>query len=217
MQKIHVENSTYYHIQRNGKWKKGEIHFIGKNKNPFVSYFDTTIHCIKDPGTEKSYNINFVAEEMLNYNRTGIKNSALDGFYHFDTQKTLAEVLAALKEYLLFTREVIFEEVRKDFFPDRPSRYRGIWVIPHDLKCLQYWWDTLGKSGTILELQITGKLHRANQQYLTLNTNRLDFIRQEAFKYWASTTGINEVEEECLFEGFAEVVDIINPNNIGII
>ncbi|MEN6316866.1 MAG: DUF2441 domain-containing protein [Clostridiaceae bacterium] len=154
---------------------------------------------------------------MLNYNKTGIKNPVISEFYHFNTNKTLAEVAETLNYYLRFTREVIFEEVRKDFFPDRPSRYRGLWVIPDDTDCLRYWWNTLGKNGAILKLKITGKLHRANQQYLMINTNRLDFIRQEAFKYWAGTTGINRVEEECLFEGFIEVIDIINPKDIGII
>jgi hypothetical protein len=44
----------------------------------------------------------------------------------------------------------------------------------------------------------------------------MDFIRQEAFKYWAGTSGLNTIEEECLFEGFAEVLEEIVPASIGI-
>lgn len=211
-----IENEIFYHIQRNGIWNVGDIHFIGRTKNPFVSYFDDNAHCIQNPQMGIRYSVNSMANEMLNYIFTSNKHPDFASFYHYEINRSFKELSDTLEYYLRLTREIVFEEVRKDFFPNLPSRHRCLWVIPDDIDNIKYWWTILGKKGRILKLKLTGKIHRANQQYLNLNTNRLNYIRQEAFKYWAGTSGTNKVEEECLFEGFAEVIEIPEPGTLGI-
>lgn len=107
-------------------------------------------------------------------------------------------------------RELIFEEVRKEFFPSHPSRQRCLWVInAENDNSLNYWINTLGTADKILRVKLTGKIHVANQEFLNLTTENLNKIRQNSFHYWTGTSGVRLEEEEILFEGFAEVIEEI--------
>jgi hypothetical protein len=213
-----VEKANFYHILQKGRreWRIGEIHFFGRDKNFFVGMYDKRVFSIKDEKKRRGYNINYVANSMVNYQKTKEKPNDLASFYHFDPNKTVEELTDTLNEYLILIREWIFEEVRKEFFPSLPSRHKCLWVIPYNKEALKYWLDVLGKEGKILKLELTGRLLRTNPQYLRLTTNSLDYIRTEAFKYWAGTSVGNPNEEDCLFEGFAKVIDIIAPESLGI-
>jgi hypothetical protein len=147
---------------------------------------------------------------MIKYIDKKEKDEYLKPFYHFNPEETIKELDRALKDYLILVREWIFEEIRKEFFPNLPSRQRCLFVIPNDVQSLNYWRNTLGKNGNILKLELTGKLHRANQLHLDLTTDNLDHIRGKAFKYWAGASGSNSAEDEYLFEGFAKVLEIVS-------
>lgn len=117
--------------------------------------------------------------------------------------------------YMKAVRELIFEEVRKEFFPSFPSRTRCLWVTPDKLdnrEILEYWWNELKVEGceqVLLKLNLNGKLFAANQQHLVIDqTFSFDFMRQKAFKYWSGSSGNSEAEIEVLFEGFASVVSV---------
>jgi hypothetical protein len=131
-------------------------------------------------------------------------------------EETVEHYRNILSEYLKLTREWVFEEVRREFFPNLPSRHRCLWVIPDDTEAIRYWWRTMGKTGEILKLELTGKIYRTNQQYLKATTASLDQIRMNAFKYWSGASGDNPAEDEYLFEGFAKVLDVVDPSSIGL-
>ncbi|MED4403252.1 DUF2441 domain-containing protein [Metabacillus fastidiosus] len=175
-----VEDRVFYHIYRKvswnpySMWELGHTYFIGKERNPFIKYYDLT-DCV--------YNQN-------------------------DNQS----LISAIRHYQIYVREQIFEEVRKEFFPNMPSRFKGLWVIEEDIKTLNYWWKVFGESGTIIKLILNGKIHRGNEQYLQLTGREADFIRQQAFKYWSGSKGLNP--NEVVFEGFAKVYEIVNPQKI---
>ncbi|WP_237172632.1 DUF2441 domain-containing protein [Paenibacillus lutimineralis] len=107
-------------------------------------------------------------------------------------------------------REVVFEEVRAEMFPDYPSRQRGLWVMPMDSKPFIYWWGNLGREGKLFSVKLTGKLHRANQDFLILNTRPLNVLRENAIKYWSGDGAQNSYQAEILFEGDVEVLEEIN-------
>jgi len=44
----------------------------------------------------------------------------------------------------------------------------------------------------------------------------MNFIREQAFKYWSGVSSENEFEYEILFEGFAEVVEELDPVLLGL-
>lgn len=211
-----VEKVIYYHIERGSQWSIGETRFVGREKNNFMKYYDVENITMQDPTCNKYYGINQIAGGMIQYINNNQKPPFLASFYHFDANQTVKELNDALCTYLRLVREFIFEEVRKEFFPNLPSREKCMWVIPNNIQALKYWWDTLGRNGQIVKLELAGKIHQANQQYLELNTNSLDYLRMQAFKYWSATSGTNPIEEECLFEGFATAIDIVDPNKLGI-
>lgn len=125
------------------------------------------------------------------------------------TESDFDTIRNGLFHYMRFTRETIFEEIRQTFFPGYPSRQRCIWVVPDCKESLDYWRKELG-NGKLFKLELTGKIHRANQEFLNLNNKPLNDMRQRAFKYWSGTSGQNKAEEECLFEGFVNVLEEIN-------
>ncbi|WP_416729212.1 hypothetical protein [Fictibacillus sp. JL2B1089] len=49
-----------------------------------------------------------------------------------------------------------------------------------------------------------------------MTSKNLNFIREQAFKYWAGASGTNNIEEEWLFEGFATVESIHTPEELGL-
>lgn len=119
----------------------------------------------------------------------------------------LDSVNTTLTHSLTINREFIFEEVRKEFFPSHPSRQKCLWVInSEDPNAFEYWKNTLGTSDKVLRVQLTGKIHKANPQYLNLTADNLNKVRQNAFHYWTGTRG-DRPEEEILFEGFVNVLE----------
>lgn len=131
-------------------------------------------------------------------------------YVHGDIQS----MTEAIQYYQRYTREQIFEEVRREFFPNLPSRLRCLWVIKDDIDILKYWWELFGKSGLIMKVSLTGKIHTGSEEYLRISGKNFDFLRQQAFKYWAGTAGLNEIEQEAIFEGFVRVIEFVSPQSI---
>lgn len=64
-------------------------------------------------------------------------------------------------------REYVFEEVRAKDFPNKPSRMRGIWLLPHDLNVLEMWCASKHlKRFRAWEIEVSGKLHYGDTQHL---------------------------------------------------
>lgn len=208
-----VENQIFYHISKD-EINIGTKLFIGKEKNKFNSFFDKTSLNYRDNISRKEINSSYLIEEIRSYSKTNSKNPSLEKIYSYDFGYTMEYLCSTIGEYLLYVRESLFEEVRRDFFPNYPSRYRCIWVIPDNNEAIKYWWNTLGEQGNIYKVLVSGKIHKANQQYLNLSSESFDFIRGEAFKYWSGITGLNTIEDECLFEGFIEFKDRLSPSQL---
>lgn len=116
-----------------------------------------------------------------------------------------------IHHYQKFARETIFEEVRIKYFSNLPSRFHCLWVIPDKQDTIDYWKARLTASERqLVKLKLTGIIHKANQSFLELNRKPLDFNRHQAFKYWNGTTGNGSFDDEYLFQGFVEVIEVIN-------
>lgn len=210
-----VQEQVFYHINRAGDtaWKPGARFFFGNNPNNFVAMFDLLAHTVTDPATGVEYPMNVVAEEVMNVMTHGkAKARELEGFYHYNPVQTLYETNRALNHALRLIREFVFEEVRRQTFPEHPSRYRCIWLIPGEEGAVSYWWNVLrSERARLFQIRATGKLHRASQKHLTLGTFSLDEWKQNAFKYWAGVILPDTIEDEVLFEGFIRVERELDP------
>lgn len=184
----YIQDQKFYHIQilrpDLRQWNIGETIFIGDTKNPFLGYYDTC------------------------------------QFYESDNISDPDKIILltnVLGEYIQFVRETVFEEVRQKHFPQLPSRQRCLWLIPDTQKfpeALNFWLNKLitqDQQYRILRLNCSGKLHYANQNFLSRHTGNFNLFREKAFKYWSGfDTDKDRADIECLFEGFVTVESILS-------
>lgn len=214
MRKIYKEE--YLHIQRKHglelyQWNTGDQMFIGTEKNDFSKYFELRGKSIVNP-SGYGYNVNETAEIMLRHMEDGLRIPDFD-FYHYDPKLTIKELLDSLYYYVRLVRELIFEEVRIEKFPEYPSRQKGIWVIPNNPESLKYWRTQLQGEAKVFKVQLTGIIHQASDEYLRPTTNSLSYWREMAMRYWSGVPGKHNHEEECLFEGYVEVLNEVDDQS----
>lgn len=198
-----IKDKTYYHIQRFPTWEKGQVYFIGLEKNNYCSFFDVYGHNFEDPVTKKVYNPSVAAEHFIEYFETGKKKKETLSSYSYDITFIIRALRDAILNYSRYLRELLFEEVRLNFFPNYPSRQRGIWVIS-DKDDIPYWIRTIGanQESSVFEVLLTGKIHEANHKSIKLTTNSFNGIRKQAFSYWMTEkVSKSDIGNECIFEG----------------
>jgi uncharacterized protein DUF2441 len=111
-------------------------------------------------------------------------------------------------------REVIWEDVRKTEFPDRPSRQKCIWLVPNR-NGLRYWLDQMGVhvrglDWQVLRVRVQGRLHKANQDFLIGDNMGMRHMVEEARNFWRGVDVGEEAERaEILFEGRMRVEQIM--------
>jgi len=197
---VQIKNRIFYHIHRFGPhssiWKVGNrINWVRKNKNIFNSFFDTYRFMTDNTNGNGSKHL-LAAIECFRQQAIDFKQAQINDY--------LEMAYTVIKEQGMFIRETIFEEVRSSYFPHLPSRKTCIWVF--EKEAIEYWWDSLeAQQKFILELQLTGSMHHADQKYLVNDTLDHDTLRSLAFEYWTGTEGNKSIEEEILFEGVIDV------------
>ncbi len=142
-------------------------------------------------------------------------NPFFDYFNYFEAPLSeLSKDSATSSLFLTYERyvnELIFEDVRKEFFPELPSRQKCLWLIPNMVdinQSMQYWQDHLPKDKNLqlLKLSCTGKLFIADATFLDKTTlGNFDVYRKRAFNYWSGNVQ-NSKGLECLFTGTIEVL-----------
>lgn len=212
-----VHEKEYLHIHRIGSydnyWFPGSNLFFKDEINHFLDYYNDTEYSFQNGSKGRADAIELIDDTIRANKGESTRNPGLEEVFSYDALKTLKYAGNIVEEYTAYIREQIFEEVRKESFPDYPSRYRCIWVLPDDKECLKYWYDKLvydSKKYRIFRVNLTGKIHRASEIYLRLKTYSLNEWRMLAFKYWS---GLNEglkEEEEILFEGLVKVLEEID-------
>ena len=195
---MNVINKKFFHIHRGNKFSKcwtvgNTLTFEQPYKNTFISYYDD--FCMQIAVEGASYP---VMEAIEIIKRQELYSDA-------DYAKQLLEQMSILaKEFALYMREDIFEEVRKAHFPELPSRKSCIWVCEE--AALNYWDDILEGEAQIFEVAVTGKIHRADQRHLSAKLLPGSVIWQNAVNYWNGADGSNSVEEEIIAEGEVEIL-----------
>ncbi|MCE5208323.1 MAG: DUF2441 domain-containing protein [Chloroflexi bacterium] len=195
---MYVKDGIFFHFHRANKysnsWVPGaQIDFSGRQLNLFNGYYDDFIrqYPVNSNQLWTRAAIQKVKKELnsnLNYD---FVNSFLT---YFDN---------VAEDFAFYMRESVFEEIRKDFFSDLPSRKTCLWVLEYD--AIDYWRKTMG--GKLLKLKLTGVIHKADQRHLPNEVLPGNVIREKAFNYWTGSDGRNPIEEELLFEGIVKVME----------
>lgn len=188
-----VENKIYYHINTKNKFNIGDIINCGdKYNNFYYEVYDSEYllegkdanETLINKRKNKDYNINDLEEFKLIFNT--INN---DSFV---------------------TRELIFEEVRKEINEKLPSRFKSLFVC-ESMEEINKWLDifkrTDKKDYQIVKLELNGRVFTGDASFILRQNISLNKKRDLAKRYWSCEKLDNL--NETLFEGTAVVKEIV--------
>lgn len=190
----YLKDGYIYHVVTQRPMYIGQKIVFGQNKN---SLFDRVM------------NWEFLNEE-------GQDCLELVSNKNFDTlnENDKKTIRTYIYENAMITREYILEQVRREKFPDYPSRFSCLYCVrnPEDT---QIWVDVFSRMNRpvlqIVKMKATGKIFDGDAQKILRDAKSFGHKIALANKYWA---GIDEKPlPECLFEGEVEIVEILKTFN----
>ncbi len=211
---MQIYKQTFFHVSDKINWQKDEIHFVGKDLSS--RYQDIMMRGFMISKTNgEQIPLNAIVEGMNQFLQTQQKVPFMPENYHYNTSQTLQEVLPMIRTQLTLIREMMFEEVRKEHFPNKLSRYKALHVIPADKEALSFWLPQLKTpSAKIYKLELTGRLHRGHYELLNANSVPAEFIKLNAYQYWLGTNGQESVNDECVFEGMLKILEVVDAGAV---
>lgn len=197
----------YYHINNspNCDWKIGDVIQFGLEDNHMWKSFTEQGDYIHLNG--QKYSSDVVVRHALD---AYIKNEPAPvqmNNYHFNPIMTLKESTDSLGNSLRVIRELTFEAIRKEFYPEVPSRHKCIWLIPDDKQSFDFWKNILSNENQrMFKVAVDSKIHRAAQKWLVGGTIPLSEIYTKAHKYWLGEDS-GSFKDEVLFIGNVTILE----------
>lgn len=131
----------------------------------------------------------------------------------FKKKDLVIDLCKTMQESDFVLRELAVEEVRKTKYPNLPSRLRCMFlsdtkqVVLDNLKTFHL--KGVGKHFQAVAVKLTGELFYAKSVALPRNGLSYGEYMEIADKYWSQDQDSSESVKEILFEGKAEIVEII--------
>lgn len=202
-----MEENIFYHIHKvandfsDKQWHEGAIIDIGKQYNIF--YKLCTEFEAKYPNYEGKNNV-----PWRNVYRYLLDKKPLDLNKIFESLK-FADLI--INEYQMLLRENAYEEIRKTFFNDLPSRTTCIWLCKE--KQLKFWLEQFkGSNHKVFKIKIFGKAFKSNNSLLVAPSNSYNNMKEMAKKYWSYTEKKENEQDEYLYVGKIEVIKEISTD-----
>jgi hypothetical protein len=215
---VQVINSEFYHIHThdnilNGtnnhshKWMPGRILFFGNDGN--LENGNTLNETMLNP----RININMYKDliKKLSIERLEAKTAREKEIIQSEFYKQ-----GLFSQCIQLTREIVLEEVRKELFPNEPSRLNAIWLT--NLEYKQRWLEIFSEFKfpvSVFLINFTGKLHKADARWITDMDNPLNFdsYHKNAVGYWSGENKSDRIspDEEFLGNGYVEILEEIRP------
>ena len=158
-----VKNRTLYHVTVSKPYKNeftaGQIIKVGSTPNPFFAFYEGS----------RQYPVTQADGTVLQINAVAFLRQVRDGHINCPQLARIATELAM--HYVMLVRELLMEEIRRDGFPDAPSRQRCLYLCD-TMEEARYWNGRLGEQGAkICSLNLTGTLHRLMHDYCLATAN----------------------------------------------
>lgn len=190
-----ITDEIYYHINTSQNLQIGDILEIGKRFNNFYYEIYNTEHLEKGKDANQ-YLINMKKEKNLVLNN--------------DTANL---VFKTINDDAMITRELMFEEVRKELNSNLPSRLKCLYVCKTK-KEIKDWINIFSRTNKkdfqIVKLKLTGKIFIGDASFILRQNISLNKKKEQAKMYWSGKKKDNI--NEYLFIGTAVVEDILNNN-----
>lgn len=185
-----VENEYIYHVVTERKMFVGQKLIFGKEPNSL---------------RDKVLNWQFLNDE----NKDCLEIVAGKKFEDF-TENDKKTLRIYIYENAMIMREYILEQVRKEKYPDYPSRMACLYCV-RNLQETENWIEVFNRTNKkplqIVKMKATGKIFDGDAKYILRDALSIGHKIDLAEKYWS---GVSENPiNESLFEGEVEVVEII--------
>ncbi len=139
----------------------------------------------------------------------GNKTNPFFKFYEEFVPNILMSDKELLKEYSMYVRERIFEDIRLESFPNAPSRMKCLWLMPNSAEALNYWRGQLRNCLNLVTFKCSGVIHCGDSRYLSVQHFKLQIQKSLAKDYWSEKKlSPQDKYQEILFAGSATVLDI---------
>ena len=122
-------------------------------------------------------------------------------------------------KYDVFVKELALEEVRESKFPDLPSRLHCMYlsigkdIALQNIDSMSKNKEKNGKQFQAIAVKLNGKIFKAGKFYMTRESESYEYYKEKAYGYWSQKDLKDEEVKEILFEGVAEVVEILKEIN----
>jgi hypothetical protein len=190
-----VENKKFYHIHKistkNEFWYPGAI--IDNSSPDFINAFYEMVEIFSYsvPFNTQPTNLEQVLEFYLS------QPGLLD-------PKTILQLLTDsamfIREYNILKREAVLESVRKEFYPNLPSRKKVIWLCEE--RQLEYWKLALREAYVLYEVEVTGEVFVSSDLILPLSSDSYRTTIAKAHNYWNyDQANVDDLKVEYLFVG----------------
>jgi hypothetical protein len=193
-----VNDRIYYHINTGKPLHNGDEFKIGDSPNNFCKELYNLEFGKWDENNDWKC-INEIIIEMQKKNNLT-----------FHSNEDFKIAFRAINDYAAITRELIFEEVRKEYYSDLPSRLRGLFVCSN-LDRIEEWLNIFKRTNKrpiqVLKLKLNGNIFIGDASFILRQNKSLNYKTEQAKKYWNGDK-INNIEE-IIFEGMAEVIEIV--------
>ena len=187
-----IFDEVYYHINTGNKLKVGDVLKIGEEFNNF--YYE--IYNCEHLESEKDAN-QFLMEMRKNNNL--ILNKEIANL-----------IFKTINDDAMITRELMFEEVRKEINSEFPSRLKCLYVCKTEEE-INEWINifkrTNKKNFQLLKLKLTGKVFLGDASFILRQNISLNKKKEQARLYWTGSKKNNI--KEYLFAGTAVVEEVL--------
>lgn len=198
----------HYHVQRDGVagFKVGKSYNFGSQQNFFARDLFGVDVLVPVAGTS-GLPVDLLIRDHLDPTGLGHYKRIRSKTLTPDETGLLKSALSVLNHQAMLLRELIFEQVRDESFSDRPSRLKGIWLIPHDEELLAAWCATAPHGQfRAFEVEATGRFHHGASRWLKPECISATSLRKNAHNHWSESI-INPTEQiEILCEGEIRVI-----------
>lgn len=194
--RMKLKNAILYQVATNRNFKVGDkIHF-GEELNGQMKIFDFI------------YN-----ENGTPFHELGFKN-AKKGI--FKDRELVLKMANAIANYDLFMREIALEEVRKEKFPTRPSRFKCMFLSENKDEAIKNWAMMSKKfpenQYQAVSVKLNGEAFYVKECGIGRPGASFNQYKQLAEKYWGQNQKSTEKTKEILFVGDAEIVEVLKDN-----
>lgn len=209
-----IQNQIFFHVGSHADWQVGQTITIGADYNDrFKAVLNRPF--LQTPDGQNQIPQYVLFEGVNEYIQTGRKPEYLPPSYHADPVKTLTEMTEFVRANLNITRELFFEDMRKERFYEKPSRLRAIHVIPPTREALGFWLPQLKAPGQMIyKVVLNGKYHENSGEYLNPTVFTFEQMRANAYGYWTEHQVTDTSKHEWLFEGDLKVMEIVGSQSV---